>query len=81
MLMHTYTNDPGYLLAASIRGHVYGDQKMERERKTGGERGVTGVLLSTGDNRRLRARLVQLLLFLSGYVGGGAGDPLYLEDM
>ena len=53
------------------------------ERERGRERGLMGVVLSTGDNRSLRARLVQLLLFLSGCAGGcmGAGDPLYLEDM
>lgn len=48
---------------------------------------MTGGLLSTDDNRSLRARLVHLLLFLSGCFGGwvggrvvvvGAGDPFVL---
>lgn len=50
-----------------------GVQKRER---------VTGGLLSTGDNRSLRTRLVQLLLsvLLSGCrEEEGARDPLYLQ--
>lgn len=48
---------------------------------------MTGGLLSIDDNRSLRARLVQLLLFLSGCFGGrvvvvvvGAGDPFVLGE-